>query len=287
MSLSYSIVSDKISLYIHSIDPLKNVKFLKTENVPYEFARISILPDNSINNVVEYNLPEHKKITGVSENFQTICENYLFAGKFSLPTSSSFGKWVTYSVEDKAYYIRIDYVFLMQNDYSDMPTCSYLTLPNSDLASKHYHYGNKSKGAVCSHPSVIEMNSGKVSYCYMLIDHPCSCGYYSKDKTLLSTYVVSSNFSTNQIQFSSYLTRYIDKVSISVINETNNNEKVFEVSLSSLDGIKEAEIQEEAQNLVSQVLSSYSSDYYTINQTYSHSIQPVSISKRSYIASLV
>lgn len=287
MSLKYTVLSDKISTYTHSEEPNKVITFIKNENVPYDFVRLACLPDRSINTYIEYNLPEYKKINGLSQNLSAICENYLFLGKFSTPSPSSIGKWVTYNQEDQAYYIRIDYVFLLKTDYSDMPTCSYLTLSHSDLISKHYHYGNKSKGPICSHPSVIEMNSSRISYCLMLMEHPCSCAYYSKDKNLLSTYVVSSKFSTNEINFSSYIIRYADKVSLSVVNETNNNEKVLEINLSSLQGITEEEINKESQSLMDQVLSSYSSDFYNIKQTYSLNVQPVSISKRSYIASLV
>lgn len=293
MSYDITYITNQIASTQFSLN--QNFYLFKNPTIPENTARIYVsynFPSDHVlfgkKNVIHYNLNNQTQIVAASETLEQIYNNYFLTGKFD-SSNVKIGNWAKYDQESDSYFIRFDYVLSTKVDYTNVPTCSYLTVSDSEFSSDHYQYANKSKGTVCSHPTIHANSSpSQINYCAMIFDHPCNCQGYSPDSKTLYTYTVTSNITNVTHTYSALVSRFTHLVKLSIINETNNNEPVIEISLNSLNGFSQENINVEAQSLMNEVLSQYSDNDYSIElkQDNEHSVQSVKI-KSSYISSLV
>jgi len=225
-------------------------------------------------------------LTSFPSQLPQIYEGYISSGTFTLPDKSP-GSWAVYSPTAKAYFLKFSYIFSLKKDYSKLATCQHLTSSGNLINAENYHYANKSKGAICSHPTMIKSNEGKVSYCSMILDHPAACPMFQEDKKLISSYKVSSKHSDSSHVISSYVARFLDQIHIFVEN-SQNQEQVFNVRLSNIDDISYDQILSEADVLINEALTAYPSTFFQVEKEEINSSVSVSLSpKKSYISSLV
>lgn len=294
MSLDITHITNKIAVVNFSPDSDQLFYLFKNSEIEENTTRIylenSFPSDHPLyakKNVIHYNLDTKTQVVAAAETLEQIYRSYFLNGKFDTP-NVKIGNWAIYNQESNSYFIRFDYVLSTKVDYTNVPTCKYLTVSDSEFLSDFYQYANKSKGTVCSHPTLHKNSSSQVNYCSMIFDHPCNCSGYEKDSKTLFTYTVTSNVTNVNFIYSAVVSRFSHLIKVSIINETNNNEPVIEISLTSLNGFSYENINSEAELLMQQVLSTYSDSDYAINlmPNADLSAQPVKI-KSSYISSLI
>lgn len=262
--------------------------FVKDISLNPDTAKIAVdsHPVYSTNHVIYYNFSPYSKLVSFPDQLRSIYDGYISKNSFANP-DQTLGSWCKYNSDLKSYYLKFSFVFNTQKDYSHLATCQHLTSFFNPINAENYHYANKSKNNVCSHPTVIKNNEGKISYCSMIMDHPANCPLYQEDKKLISRYNVKSKNSPNVYVFSSYVSRFLDQVHIFVEN-SETKDPIFNVKLSDLNDVSYDKILFEAEFLMQEALSAYPLTFFSIEKDETDTSIPVSISKKkSYISSLV
>jgi hypothetical protein len=275
--------------------------FVFDSTIPYN----TILWDTILNenghtdHIIYYNLNKYQKVKSVNEStFSQIYFGYFKHGKFSHvpnPDNNDLPNWVSFNPERKAYNIRFDYVLIIEQDYSSVSVCDHYTSPITSVMSNDYQYANKPAFThICSHPSIVEANKTlNPSVCFYINDQQSfiGCPLYST-KPIYTNSASLKSFNSDSvlnIAAEANITHSATKVTAKIY-EANTDQIIHEICLDFVPENK-AQIIEEFDSLFNTVILAYESTHSIlpeeVNSESDIDTQIVSISKKSYISSLV
>jgi hypothetical protein len=240
-----------------------------------------------------YNVDNYQKIVAINSTFMSIYSQYIFTGKFH-DTDQSYGNWCNYNSNDKNYYLRFSYVFDIVEDYSSIPACSYYTSPISEFTSEEYQYANRSNSNTCSHPTMVENNPNQICHCLYKdsIKGFSICPIYKEDSKIYSVYKLTSKYSeSNTFNISSKVYRDNDGIKlVASIYQTLPDEtqvEIHNISIDTLSGLSNSDYLLNLSNLMDEVLEAYTETHNVEIIQNNEQTSSVTITKKSYIASLV
>jgi hypothetical protein len=275
--------------------------FVFDPTIPYNTAKWdTILNSNGhTDHIIYYNLNKYQKISSINvDTFNQIYKKYFKKSYFStIPdlNNNNIPNWISYNPEEKMFYLRFDYVFNLIEDYSSIPVCSHYTSPITSVVSEEYHYANKpSFTHICSHPTIVANNNTlNPTICHYVHDRKSFsiCPLYSFSSIYYKSVLLKSINSDSilNIAAEANVTHSATKVSAKIF-EVLTDQIIHEIELDFIPDSKDSIINEFDQ-LFTTVISAYDSTHVitesSIEVEENQNVSPVTISKKSYISSLV
>lgn len=249
--------------------------------------------------VINYNLLSGYKIKNINDNLIHIYDNYISTKAKSTSSYQALKKsgstnisWATYNEEAQKYFIDATLLLELEIDYSNVPSCKYLTNPNFDSQfADDYPFANPSKGCVCSQPILNQNKTNPVVYCfYKQKGNLSACLFYESDEKIYKKYLLTNHVTGLSFEIEVRVVRtYEDVYKCYILNSTDDI-LINELSYNGIMfGKNKSSLYAEIDSVLEQILTTYQGDYeVSISHSFEDSLlKSKNTSFTGYIDSLI